>query len=92
MPHVRWPIVFQRFAGCRWLVFGVLATLWHQVAATRRRSTSHTVTRPPPVQVINPSIRNIVRVVGQPSFIEAYERTLTSSQPPTLRSERGHRR
>ena len=34
-----------------------------------------TVTKPPTVQVINPPIRNIVRVVGQPSFIESYERT-----------------
>ena len=27
------------------------------------------------MQVINPPVRTIVRVVGQPSFIEAYERT-----------------
>jgi multidrug efflux pump subunit AcrA (membrane-fusion protein) len=31
--------------------------------------------KPPTVQIIHPEIRNIVRVVGQPSFIEAYERT-----------------
>ena len=34
-----------------------------------------TVSKPPTVQVINPPVRNIVRVVGQPSFIEAFERT-----------------
>ena len=34
-----------------------------------------TVAKPPVVQVINPPVRTIVRVVGQPSFIEAYERT-----------------
>ena len=34
-----------------------------------------TVTKPPSVQVIHPQVRNIVRVVGQPSFIESYERT-----------------
>ena len=33
------------------------------------------VTKPPTVQLIQPPVRNIVRVVGQPSFIESYERT-----------------
>lgn len=33
------------------------------------------VSKPPTVQVIHPEVRNIVRVVGQPSFIESYERT-----------------
>ena len=37
----------------------------------RRRSVS----TPPTVQVVRPEPRNIVRVVGQPSFVEAYERT-----------------
>lgn len=31
--------------------------------------------RPPDVQVIHPEFRRIVRIVGQPSFVEAYERT-----------------
>ena len=29
----------------------------------------------PTVQLVHPSVRNIVRVVGQPSFVESYERT-----------------
>jgi multidrug efflux pump subunit AcrA (membrane-fusion protein) len=33
------------------------------------------VSEPPTVQLIQPRARNVVRVVGQPSFIEAYERT-----------------
>ena len=38
--------------------------------------TSYTsVSEPPTVRIIRPSVRNIVRVVGQPSFIESYERT-----------------
>ncbi len=40
-----------------------------------------TVSKPPTVQVINPALRNIVRVVGQPSFIEAYERTSIYPKP-----------
>lgn len=34
-----------------------------------------TVTEPPSVRLIRPPARKIVRVVGQPSFIESYERT-----------------
>jgi multidrug efflux pump subunit AcrA (membrane-fusion protein) len=33
------------------------------------------VADPPTVQLVQPPIRTIVRVVGQPSFIESYERT-----------------
>ena len=81
MPHVRWPMVFERFAGCRWLVFGVLATFMASGCGHEAKVNFSSVTRPPTVQVINPSIRNIVRVVGQPSFIEAYERTSIYPKP-----------
>jgi multidrug resistance efflux pump len=33
------------------------------------------------VQLLNPPVRDIIRVVGQPSFIEAYERTSIYSKP-----------
>ena len=33
------------------------------------------VSEPPSVRVMQPQTRNIVRVVGQPSFVESYERT-----------------
>ena len=33
------------------------------------------VSEPPTVQLIQPPVRKIVRVVGQPSFIQAYEHT-----------------
>ncbi len=33
------------------------------------------VTAPPTVRIVHPTIQKIVRVVGQPSFIESYERT-----------------
>ena len=39
------------------------------------RTNYTSVSEPPTVRIIRPSIRNIVRVVGQPSFIESYERT-----------------
>jgi RND family efflux transporter MFP subunit len=39
------------------------------------KSTYESVSQPPKVRLIHPEVRNIVRTVGQPSFIEAYERT-----------------
>jgi HlyD family secretion protein len=39
------------------------------------REEVRSVTEPPAVQVIRPQTRDIVRVVKQPSFVEAYERT-----------------
>ena len=38
-------------------------------------------TKPPTVRLIQPRARNIVRVVGQPSFIESYERTSIYPKP-----------
>ncbi|HVX14085.1 MAG TPA: HlyD family efflux transporter periplasmic adaptor subunit [Pirellulales bacterium] len=35
----------------------------------------HSVAEPPTVRVTQPDTRDIVRVVGQPSFVDAYERT-----------------
>ncbi len=37
--------------------------------------------KPPTFQVIQPSVRDIVRIVGQPSFIESYERTSIYAKP-----------
>ena len=56
-----------------------LAGLWppwrRRGATTRTRPTATSVTEPPTVRLIQPQVRNIVRVVGQPSFIQSYERS-----------------
>ena len=69
------PTVPDRSPCCRRLVFWLLAALvapgCHNEAETDYSSASE----PPTVRLIHPSVRNIVRVVGQPSFIESYERT-----------------
>jgi HlyD family secretion protein len=39
------------------------------------------VTKPPTVRLIQPQVHKIVRVVGQPSFIESYERTSIYPKP-----------
>ncbi|MGP0062046.1 MAG: efflux RND transporter periplasmic adaptor subunit [Isosphaeraceae bacterium] len=75
MCRVLKPTVPDRSPGCRRLAFWLLAALvapgCHNEAETDYASASE----PPAVRLISPSVRNIVRVVGQPSFIEAYERT-----------------
>ena len=50
--------------------------------------------KPPTVSLIQPPVRNIVRVVGQPSFIESYRAHVDLSQAERLHPEvdRGHRR
>ena len=39
------------------------------------KSETTSVAQPPTVRLMTPALRNIVRIVGQPSFVEAYERT-----------------
>ncbi len=49
---------------------------WHAlVAADDGKGQTNAGPKVPTVQLINPSVRNIAGIVGQPSFIEAYERT-----------------
>jgi HlyD family secretion protein len=40
-----------------------------------------TSTKPPTIRLIQPGTRKIVRVIGQPSFIESYERTSIYPKP-----------
>ncbi len=54
-----------------WLLVALTATGCHHEEENHYTSVSE----PPTVQVIQPQVRHLVRVVGQPSFIEAYERT-----------------
>ena len=67
--------VFDRSAGRRRLALLFLAAFVAQGCGHEAKIDFKTVTKPPTVQVINPPVRTIVRVVGQPSFIESYERT-----------------
>jgi HlyD family secretion protein len=58
-----------------WLLFGLLAALAAPGCHHGEENHYTSVSEPPTVQLIQPRVRTVVRVVGQPSFIEAYERT-----------------
>ncbi len=74
-------MVLHRPAGRRWLLFGLLAVLAAPGCGREAKIEFVSDTKPPAVRLIQPQVRKIVRVVGQPSFIEAYERTSIYPKP-----------
>ncbi|MGP0062011.1 MAG: efflux RND transporter periplasmic adaptor subunit [Isosphaeraceae bacterium] len=75
------PSNWNRDAARRWFVLGLLAALAAPGCGHETKIEFVTDSKPATVQVIQPQVRNIVRVVGQPSFIESYERTAIYSKP-----------
>jgi HlyD family secretion protein len=75
MRRASWPTVSDRPAGCRRPGFWLLAALAATGCGGEPKINFTSVSEPQTVRLVQPSARNIVRVVGQPSFIEAYERT-----------------
>jgi multidrug efflux pump subunit AcrA (membrane-fusion protein) len=71
----------DRVAGSRRLVFGLLVALAVPGCGHEAKLEFTNVAKVPTVQLLNPPVRDIIRVVGQPSFIEAYERTSIYSKP-----------
>jgi multidrug efflux pump subunit AcrA (membrane-fusion protein) len=67
--------VVSRWAACPWSIFALLAALAAPGCGEKTKSDYASVTDPPTVRLIKPPIRTIVRNVGQPSFIQSYERT-----------------
>jgi HlyD family secretion protein len=68
------PLSWTRPAACRGLAFCLLAVLV-TAGCARHKNTPANPPGPPTVQLVPPQTRKLVRVVGQPSFVEAYERT-----------------
>ena len=75
MPVTLAPGVSHSSVGYIRLVLGLLAAIGGSGCGQEVKIDFKTVAKPPTVQVINPPVRTIVRTVGQPSFIESYERT-----------------
>jgi HlyD family secretion protein len=69
------PQVLGHPGGGRRLLFCLATALAAPGCHGEHKAEVKSVTKPPTVQVIQPQVRNIVRLVGQPSFIESYERT-----------------
>src|SRR5262245_3539454 len=70
--------VLRRALG---LPFALLAALAAPACRHEAQVDFTSDAKPPTVQLIQPQARNLVRVVGQPSFVEAYERTSIYSKP-----------
>jgi multidrug efflux pump subunit AcrA (membrane-fusion protein) len=75
MRHSHWPAVSGRPGGRGRLLLCLLAAVAAPGCHGEHKAEVKSVSKPPTVQVIRPQTRTIVRVVGQPSFIESYERT-----------------
>jgi HlyD family secretion protein len=75
MPRSSWLTVLSHFVCRHWMIFGLLATLAISGCGHETKAAPTSVAEPPVVKLTQPQVRNIVRVVGQPSFVESYERT-----------------
>jgi HlyD family secretion protein len=73
------PIVSPRFsvqfAAMRGLAPWLLVAIATAGCRGEPKSQPKSVSEPPTVRLLKPATRTIVRTVGQPSFIESYERT-----------------
>ncbi|HEV3024294.1 MAG TPA: hypothetical protein VGX76_17585, partial [Pirellulales bacterium] len=69
------PTLLHRRGRGRWLGLALLAALAAPGCGHEHRAEIRSVTEPATVRLTRPETRDIVRVVGQPSFVEAYERT-----------------
>src|SRR5215469_1747474 len=70
-----WPTLVRRLARGGWPVLALLAAL--NMVGCSRQPNAQVLQAPRPltVRVTRPETRDIVRFVGQPSFVESYERT-----------------
>ncbi len=75
MRRARRPLLPDRCPGGRLLAFCLLAALVAPGCSHEEKAHSTSVSKPPTVRLIQPEVRKVVRIVGQPSFIESYERT-----------------
>ncbi len=71
----------DRIVGRRWPWFGLLVALAVPGCSHEVKINFANDTKPPAMQLIHPPVRKIVRIVGQPSFIESYERTPIYPKP-----------
>ncbi len=68
-------------SGCRRLALWLIVALAAPGCRSEHKIVFEGNTKPPSVRLIEPQSRNIVRIVGQPSFIESYEHTSIYPKP-----------
>jgi HlyD family secretion protein len=76
MSRTAWPTADRRTVIAGGLVLALLAALTAPGCSQQTKTEQVTsVVEPLSVRVTQPKTRDIVRVIGQPSFVESYERT-----------------
>src|SRR5262249_2140591 len=70
MNRLTWNSVIRRLGPGLCLLAAAAPGCHHE-----KKGEVQSVAKPPTVQLMRPPLRTIIRVVGQPSFIESYERT-----------------
>ena len=65
------PLILDRTPGCCLLALCLLTPLAAPGCGHKEKTDYTRVSKPPIVRIIQPEVRKIVRVVGQPSFIES---------------------
>ena len=75
MPCSPRPLTRGLRRGLPLLSIGLSAALAAPGCGHKEESHYSSVSKPPTVRLVEPQTRKIVRTVGQPSFIESYERT-----------------
>ena len=65
----------NRSRARRQLVFWLLAALVTPGCHKEPETDYASASEPPTIKLVHPMVRNLVRVVGQPSFVESFERT-----------------
>jgi HlyD family secretion protein len=81
MHQILSPTISNRGIGGRRLVLWLMAALAAPGCRHDAEIEFISKAKPPKVRLIQPHARTIVRVVGQPSFIESYERTSIYPKP-----------
>ncbi len=75
MAGTLWSATSNRLPASVLLITALFAAGAAAGCGHEEKGTVNTVTKPPAVHVVKPELRTIVRIVGQPSFIESYERS-----------------
>ena len=75
MSHPRKHSTADHSLFAHWPLLGIASALLLAGCSQEKKTIVPSVATPPTVRLMQPQVRTIVRTVGQPSFVEAYERT-----------------